>query len=396
MINYISYAIAVSILLSPFYFENKLSKAQIASLTITLGILGTFTGVFIGLWEFNTSDIANSIPNLIDGLKTAFLTSIAGLSTNIILRIKPSIYGFKNDTVDQKSDNLGEQMIESLNRIDKSLSGDGESSMVTQMQKLRDENGTNIKNLTDTNYEGFLQMSTLFEDFAKKMVADSTQSLINALTKVMQDFNTKINDQFGENFKELNSAVKSMVIWQENYKNQVETLTSQFTKISENIHGIDRTLQTTAENHKVIYQTNEILKQVISDFSETVSSFSELGRQARDSFPIIEQNMNSLTESSNKYVRDSLSDIKLNYDEFSRNQKQISENYKSNIDQMILDNAERIKNLDNELGKELNKSLESLGSHLTTLSKHFVDDYKPLTEQLRKLLQLPKEINNEN
>jgi methyl-accepting chemotaxis protein len=239
-------------------------------------------------------------------------------------------------------------------------------------------------------------MSTLFEDFAKKMVADSTQSLINALTKVMQDFNTKINDQFGENFKELNSAVKSMVIWQENYKNQVETLTSQFTKISENIHGIDRTLQTTAENHKVIYQTNEILKQVISDFSETVSSFSELGRQARDSFPIIEQNMNSLTESSNKYVRDSLSDIKLNYDEFSRNQKQISENYKSNIDQMILDNAERIKNLDNELGKELNKSLESLGSHLTTLSKHFVDDYKPLTEQLRKLLQLPKEINNEN
>jgi hypothetical protein len=396
MINYISYAIAVSILLSPFYFENKLSKAQIASLTITLGILGTFTGVFIGLWEFNTSDIANSIPNLIDGLKTAFLTSIAGLTTNIIIRIKPSIYGFKNDIVDQKSDNLGEQMIKSLDRIDKSLSGDGESSMVTQIQKLRDENGTNLKNLTDTNYKGLLLMSTLFEDFAEKMVADSTQSLINALTKVMQDFNTKINDQFGENFKELNSAVKAMVIWQENYKNQVETLTSQFTKISENIHGIDRTLQTTAENHKVIYQTNEILKQVISDFSETVSSFSELGRQARDSFPIIEQNMNSLTESSNKYVRDSLSDIKLNYDEFSRNQKQISENYKSNIDQMILDNAERIKNLDNELGKELNKSLESLGSHLTTLSKHFVDDYKPLTEQLRKLLQLPKEINDEN
>ena len=81
---------------------------------------------------------------------------------------------------------------------------------------------------------------------------------------------------------------------------------------------------------------------------------------------------------------------------FLKRVNQISENYKSNIDQMILDNAERIKNLDNELGKELNKSLESLGSHLTTLSKHFVDDYKPLTEQLRKLLQLPKEINDEN
>ncbi len=69
------------------------------------------------------------------------------------------------------------------------------------------------------------------------------------------------------------------------------------------------------------------------------------------------------------------------------------ENYKANIEKMIADNADRIKNLDNELGQELNKSLESLGSQLTTLSQHFVNDYRPLTEKLKELVQLANKVN---
>ena len=103
--------------------------------------------------------------------------------------------------------------------------------------------------------------------------------------------------------------------------------------------------------------------------------------------------MNSLTETSNKYVRDSLADIQTNYDSFSNTQKQLMENYKANIEKMIADNADRIKNLDNELGQELNKALESLGSQLTSLSQHFVNDYKPLTDKLREVVQMANRIN---
>jgi ABC-type transporter Mla subunit MlaD len=254
--------------------------------------------------------------------------------------------------------------------------------MVTQLQKIR-----------TTNSDGFDKMNKSFEDFAEKMVADNTQSLINALTQVMRDFNAKINEQFGENFKQLNTAVGAMLEWQKAYKKHVETLTNKFTSIATNIEGIDKTLKTTAESHETIYETNEILKSVVSDFSQTVSSFSELGQKAKDSFPIIEQNMNSLTETSNKYVRDSLAHIQSNYDSFSTTQQQLMESYKANIEKMIADNADRIMNLDNELGQELNKSLEGLGSHLTSLSKHFVNDYKPLTEKLKELVQMVNGIN---
>ena len=48
--------------------------------------------------------------------------------------------------------------------------------------------------------------------------------------------------------------------------------------------------------------------------------------------------------------------------------------------------------LDKALQKELNSSLESLGRQLAALSNRFVEDYLPLTEKLRQLVELSKKI----
>lgn len=45
----------------------------------TLGILFTFLGIAIGLWNFDSNNIEKSIPELMNGLKTAFLVSIFGV-----------------------------------------------------------------------------------------------------------------------------------------------------------------------------------------------------------------------------------------------------------------------------------------------------------------------------
>ncbi len=54
-----------------FYIRRKIE--QIPSFISTLGVLGTFLGITIGLWDFETSDLDHSIPLLLNGLKTAFL-----------------------------------------------------------------------------------------------------------------------------------------------------------------------------------------------------------------------------------------------------------------------------------------------------------------------------------
>ena len=57
------------------------------SLLTTIGILGTFVGIYIGLHEFNISNIDGSIPRLLRGLKIAFTTSIVGILGAVLLKI---------------------------------------------------------------------------------------------------------------------------------------------------------------------------------------------------------------------------------------------------------------------------------------------------------------------
>src|SRR5574344_535508 len=56
------------------------------TLLTSLGILGTFLGIVLGLLEFNTGSIETSIVKLLDGLKVAFITSVIGILGSILFK----------------------------------------------------------------------------------------------------------------------------------------------------------------------------------------------------------------------------------------------------------------------------------------------------------------------
>lgn len=68
----------------------------------TLGVLGTFYGITVGLLSFDTGDLDKSIPGLLDGLKTAFFTSLAGMIGSMILS------GFISKKQDEKDDGVSD------------------------------------------------------------------------------------------------------------------------------------------------------------------------------------------------------------------------------------------------------------------------------------------------
>lgn len=376
----------LAIIMTPYWFRNRFSKNQLSNLSLTLGITGTFVGIFLGLLDFDTINIESSVPSLLDGLKIAFVTSITGLVISIIVKIFPEFWKLPKIVSD---DNVEKELLSSLIEMNnstksfknsiidltKSISGDSETSLSTQLLKLRDSNNS-----------GFESMNASFKEFADKVVADNTQSLIDALTDVMKDFNSKINEQFGENFKELNSAVKDMLTWQKEYKDQISDLISTYSNISKTLTGIDETLLNSAKSHNTIIESNIKLNDLVKDFSSMVSSFSELGDKASTSLPLIEQRMDLIVSKTSDHIEESLDSISSNYDQFSEKQKEIVESYNRNISEMIEQNKERIEKLDKELGNELEKSLESLGSSLSTLSSKFASDYGPITDKLTKLL----------
>jgi biopolymer transport protein ExbB/TolQ len=68
-----------------FYFYPK--RRSIKSTLTIVGVLGTFIGILLGLWNFDYVNVENSLPSLLGGLNTAFITSIAGMTAFFILTI---------------------------------------------------------------------------------------------------------------------------------------------------------------------------------------------------------------------------------------------------------------------------------------------------------------------
>ena len=71
----------------------------VASILTVIGVFGTFLGIFIGLQAFDIQDIEASISKLLEALKLAFLTSLVGIGSAILLKgvVAPLFQMFQKD-----------------------------------------------------------------------------------------------------------------------------------------------------------------------------------------------------------------------------------------------------------------------------------------------------------
>ena len=70
--------------------RNDGNSANRAEMALSFGILGTFLGIVAGLLGFDVRDIQGSIPQLLSGLQYAFITSIAGMISSILIKLTAS------------------------------------------------------------------------------------------------------------------------------------------------------------------------------------------------------------------------------------------------------------------------------------------------------------------
>ena len=187
-----------------------------------------------------------------------------------------------------------------------------------------------------------------------------------------------------------------MVEWQQNYKEQIVTTTQTLNSVKESLVVVETSLDSINRNNSSIAETHGHLNNVIKEVSSATASLSEIGNKAKTSLPLIEEHMEGLVKTSSDFIQESAITLRTQYDSFANTQKTLVRELESVIEKMIQDNKERIVKLDEELGNELTKSLTALGNQLTSLSNHFVEDYKPLTEELKKLFKFQKVlIDNE-
>lgn len=180
----------------------------------TLGITGCFVGIALGLLNFDSSNVQTSIPTLLQGVKTAFWSSIAGVCGALYIR---ALHHFKKTPFVEHSENVKsaslDDVVSTMVALRKGLVGDEQGTLLSQMKLQRQESNDKMDELIKE-----------FKHFAAHMVENNQKAIIEALQEVIKDFNNKLMEQFGDNFKQLNSAVEKLVTWQQQYKEELDAL----------------------------------------------------------------------------------------------------------------------------------------------------------------------------
>ena len=130
------------------------------------------------------------------------------------------------------------------------------------------------------------------------MVENNQKALIEALESVIRDFNQKLTEQFGENFKQLNEAVAALVGWQDRYKDHVETMEARLGTAVEAIEATKVSLEAVREHTAAIPDAVKQLEPALSGMTIQTQSLAghldavaDLRAKAVEALPVIEANL---------------------------------------------------------------------------------------------------------
>lgn len=371
------YFIAVWIILTisiPIIIRKR--GTQEAQMVATgFGILGTFLGIVTGLWHFDVNDIDNAVPELLDGLRFAFITSIVGMGYSLLIGIFSKQWGFENGEVadkDKSETELLSSILSELRSLNSNISGDDETTLITQIQKLR----TTFIDKQD-------ELKKAFDEFAETMAKANTEELIKSIQTVMEDFNTKINDQLGESFKELSNSVRSLVEWQQNYITTVQEATGALGAAQESLKSSSDSLANTsdkvseiAENNKNISEVNQELKVVVDNLNQMLESTVGFSQNMKTLAEGLSGSGETIKNEIGSLVAESIKNMQTHAEDISKNINAISDTAMKNMQEK---NTETLQNFE-----EINqKTLQDFGGHLASIAGKMADDFKRVQEALQ-------------
>lgn len=388
-----------------FFAYNERTAHDAPSIFTTGGIFFTFLGIAEGLISFDAHNIEASVPTLLSGLQTAFVASVVGVFIALTIKLRLALFGVRSragppNVQGATVDDLCNQMI----AVEQAIVGEEDSTLLSQVKLLRQDTNDRLDVLRRSH-----------EEFAAKMADNNSKALITALEAVIRDFNAKISEQFGENFKRLNDAVGQLLTWQQHYRTQLSEMVKQQGETAQSMKlAADQynTVVTKSERFSVVASHLENLLGVLNEqrqqIETSLKSLAKLLEAASGNLPKVETKIMELTEQMTFGVKmsqeeltkvlregatsfkDTLGDIRRSLLEATQTTNQ---EVNAHIKQLSERTSEQIAKLDVALETELTKALNTLGSQLASLSRRFVEDYGPLTEQLREIVRLSQRVN---
>jgi hypothetical protein len=299
----------------PLKFKKRgLHEAQM--IATVLGILGTFLGIVVGLYHFDVANIDEAVPELLNGLRFAFVTSIVGMGWSLVLGMFSTNFGFPDPKEDPTSEeHMLAELVQEMRALREAMAGQGTDSVVTQLQKLRSDQNDNhkeMKALTEqaaTDRQSTLELLnsvrdankrlvTSFEKFTEEMAMQNVEALIQAVQQVMDDFTRVINDKLENTFNELKEAAKELVTWQREHKAELVDTTTALSAARDAMHTANETIASITEHAKAFDNTAHELKEVVDTMGAGMTGVKRLAEEMQDSGKKIREEIQETTQKS--------------------------------------------------------------------------------------------------
>ena len=402
-----------------------------------LGVIGTFAGICIGLADFNSNEIEKSVPLLLQGLKTAFWTSLIGTSLAVFFNVW---YSFKDKKdVEDEDDEIPllKLQIKELQAISEKFNSfldnqiinndslknltdffnNNENKNLKKFEEIKDELKVLNKKQEKTNnfYESSLLKLGILDELNKKFDKNIENfSLWNENISVLKE-NSILNLE--ENRK-LNSSTTETLIKLESIEKinsetliKLESLEKINTDIVDKNSAIFENVELLLDNFKTYKdEFSNFFKASESQSSELITAFKEFATY------MAEENSKAFIEALNKTIRDFNNNL---IESFGSNFKQLNEaviklvdwqeEYKQIIE-ITTENQKVIFDSFNGIEKELQtfsaetKNINSIVSELSTITKESMEQniklnetlsvFSELNNQAKELIPNLVEINN--
>ena len=398
-----------------FYRAQGLGHVQLTGSMTGVGILGTFMGIVLGLMDFDTFQIQASIPMLLAGMKTAFVTSVVGLAasilTEIIEKLKPVKFAKVGDPV---AETIHQHMVGLNDLIRDTLETNRDVAL--NVAALRTETKDQMSKSRAFFQEEFGGMKQSMDQALEKLAKGATEEIIKSLEAVIRDFNNNLVEQFGENFKQLNAACLKLVEWQKDFKEAVESATSAIVQargaLSDSAERFEEALERKQEFVDVIHDAGLSIKalaalndrldnlakqesRTLEEFQKAVSQFGEIAENTRDK---VADAVNAVSDQQQRLINNA-DQIQSRMGSALALSEQVFESTRKDLLSTLELHAESHKNIGsnikelitwlekggNQLETNLDSSLQNLETALTSLTTDFGNAYRTYLDGLRKL-----------
>ncbi|MGL4851033.1 MAG: hypothetical protein ACRC3Z_00025 [Phocaeicola sp.] len=341
---------------------NHRAMSSAPGILVGLGLLGTFLGLTLGVRQFDdstTEAIKNSISSLLDGMGTAFMTSLLGMFLSTVYIISEKYWLNRlNRTVDRICDYLDKRYFisqpekyaliyerQNIQFEEIFTTKDENGNVITSANLLRDiyeenrkqtkalagfteelffevaNNAMNeslqplvkeVKNVTDTlsqKLEEFAEkVQSPGEDLADGIVKELKESITTLLTELKQSVSSIAGDKIDELNNEMQVATAALAKFPDRMESMMNTLSDHFGNIN---HLVDKLvkdssslnegnvnqMQAQMENvTKMMTTTTSQIEQLIGDMSaKSIDANQSIIQQMQEQVNYSTTNMSNLT-----------------------------------------------------------------------------------------------------